>query len=99
MMEKTKFFDKRKLDLSSKSNDGDNSERPREFSLDDSIANVTNTSSIADVFTESLKSEDCKAIFYSCMKKLEEKMKKVLQICEKNKRQSNERLKPVELIK
>ena len=54
-MEKTKFFDKRKLDLSSKSNDGDNSERPREFSLDDSIANVTNTSSIADVFTESLK--------------------------------------------
>ena len=83
MMEKTKFFDKRKLDLSSKSNDGDNSKRPREFSLDDSIANATNTCSIADVSTESLKSEDCKAIFYSCMKKLEEKMKKVLQMYKK----------------
>ena len=81
MMEITKFFDKKKRDLSSKSNDGDDSKRPRESSLDDSIANATN----ADVFTESLKSEDCVAILYSCMKKLEEEMKKVLQMCEKTK--------------
>ena len=60
---------------------GDDLKRPRESSLDDSIANATNT----DVFTESLKLEDCVAILYSCMKKLEEEMKKVIQVCEKTK--------------
>ena len=51
MMEITNFFDKKKQDLSSKSNDGDDSKRPRESSLDDPIANATST----DVFTETLK--------------------------------------------
>ena len=50
MVEITKFFNKKKRDLSWKSNDGDDSKRLREYSLDDSIANATNT----DVFTESL---------------------------------------------
>ena len=68
MMEITKIFDKKKRDLSSKSNDGEDSKRPRESSLDESIANTTNT----DVFTESLKSEDCVAVLYNCLKKLEE---------------------------
>ena len=68
MIEITQFFDKKKRDLSSKSNDGEDSKRPRESSLDESIANTTNT----DVFTESLKSEDCVAVLYNCMKKLEE---------------------------
>ena len=68
MIEITQFFDKKKRDLSSKSNDGEDSKRPRESSLDESIANTTNT----DVFTESLKSEDCVAILYNCLKKLEE---------------------------
>ena len=81
MMEITKCFDKKKWDLSSKSNNGDDSKRPRESRLDNSIANAKNT----DVFTESLKSEDCVAVLYSCMKKLEEDMKKVLQMCEKTK--------------
>ena len=81
MMEITKFFDKKKRDLSSKSNDGDDSRGPRESSLDDAIANATNT----DVFIESLKSEDCAAIHYSCIKKLEKETKKVLQMCEKTK--------------
>ena len=81
MMEITKFFDKKKRDLSSKSNDGDDSKRPRGSSLDDSIANATNT----DVFIESLKSEDRVAVPYSCLKNLEEEMKKVLQMCEKTK--------------
>ena len=49
--------------------------------MDDSIANATNT----DIFDESLKSEDCVAVLYSCMKKLEEEIKKVLQMCEKTK--------------
>ena len=64
MMEITNFFEKKKRDLSSKSNDGDNSKRPRESSLDDSIANATNT----NVFTESLKLKECVVILYSCMK-------------------------------
>ena len=62
-MEITKFFDKKKRDLSRKSNDGDNSKRSRESILDDSIANATKI----DVFNESLKSGDCVAILYSCM--------------------------------
>ena len=65
--------------MSSKSNDGQDSKKPRESSLDESIADATNM----DVFTESLKPEDCVAILYNCMKKLEEEMKKVLQMCEK----------------
>ena len=76
-MEITKIFDKKKRDLSNKSNHRDDSERPRESSLNDSIAANT------DNFTEALKSEDCVAIFYTCMKKLEEEMKKVPQMCEK----------------
>ena len=52
MMEITKFFDKKKQDLSSKSNDGNYSKRPTDSSWDDSVMNATNT----DVFTESLKS-------------------------------------------
>ena len=71
MMEITKIFDKKKRDLSSKSNDGEDSKRPRESSLDEYIANATNT----DVFTQSLKSEDCIAILYNSIKKLEEEMK------------------------
>ena len=74
MMETTKFFDKKMRGLSSKSNDGDNSKKPTKSSFDDSIANATNS----DVFTESLKSEDCVALLYSCMKNLEEEIKKVL---------------------
>ena len=58
MMEITKFLDKKKRDLSSKSNDEEDSKRLRESNLEESIANATDT----DVFTESLKSEDCVAI-------------------------------------
>ena len=81
MVEITKSFYKKKQDLSSKFNDGDDSKKPRESSLYDSTANATNT----DIFTESLKSKDCVAILYSCLKKLDEDMKKVLKMCEKTK--------------
>ena len=64
----------------------ENIQRDRESSLDDSIVNTTNT----DVFTGSLKSEDCVAVLYSCMKKLEE-MKRVLQMCEKTKDSQSKR--------
>ena len=75
-MEITKFFNTNKRDLTSKSNDGDDLKRSREFSLDDSIANATNK----DVFTESLKSEDFVATLYSRMKKLEEKFVRCVKI-------------------
>ena len=67
-MEITKFFNKKKQDLRSKYNDGDDSRRPRESTLDDFIVNGTNI----DAFIEFLKSEDCVEILYSCMKKMEE---------------------------
>ena len=65
MMKIAKVFDKKKQDLSSKSNDGDDSKRPRESDVEDSIANATNT----NAFTDSLKSEDCAAILYSWKKR------------------------------
>ena len=78
-MEITKFFDKKKQDLKSKSIDEDDSERPQVPSLEKSIMNSINT----DVFNEFLKSEDCVIILYSCMKILKEEMKKVIQMCKR----------------
>ena len=78
-MEITKFFDKKKQDLKSKSIDEDDSERPHVPSLENSIMNSINT----DVFNEFLKSEDCVIILYSCMKILKEEMKKVIQMCKR----------------
>ena len=63
--------------MSTKSNDGNDSKRLRELSLYHFMTNAPNM----DVCIESLKSEDCVAILYSCMKKLEGEMKKVLQMC------------------
>ena len=80
-MEITKCFDKKKRNLSSNTNGGENSKRPKESSVDNCMPNAIN----ADVFAESLQSEDCVAILHSCMKKLQEEMKKVLQMCEKAK--------------
>ena len=67
--------------MSSNSSDEDESKRPREPSLDDSAANVANT----DVSTESLNSEDCVAIIYSCMKKLEKEIKEFSRCVKKRK--------------
>ena len=65
MMERTKFFDKKKRDLSSESNNGDDSKRPRESPACTILLQMPQ---IRDVFTESLKSKDCVAILCSCMK-------------------------------
>ena len=64
MMERTKFFDKKKRDLSSKSNNGDDS-KDRESPACTILLQMPQ---IRDVFTESLKSKDCVAILCSCMK-------------------------------
>ena len=62
-MDITKFFDRKKRELSSQSADGDDSKRPREESN-----NSTSTpSSPGDVFEESLKSGDCVKILVNCM--------------------------------
>ena len=62
-MDITKFFDRKKRELSSQSADGDDSKRPREKSN-----NSTSTpTSPGDRFEESLKSGDCVKILVNCM--------------------------------
>ena len=56
------FFDKKERELSHKFNVGEEPNRQKESSLDDFIANATSS----DVFTESLKSEDCVEILHNC---------------------------------
>ena len=69
------FFERKKRELSNKSDDGDNTKKAREqSSLEESIdADYT-----GDIFTEGLKSEDCVAILYNCMKNIESKMKELI---------------------
>lgn len=69
MMDILKFFDKKKRELSNQSNKGEESKRQRESNLGESIANETSS----DLFTESLKSEECGAILHNCIKKLKRK--------------------------
>ena len=69
MMNISEPFYKKKRELSNQSNEGEVSKRQRESSLDESIANATSS----DVFTESLKSEDCVAILHYYMKTIEMK--------------------------
>ena len=65
IMDITKFFERKKRELSSQSANGDDSKRPREESN-----NSTSTStSPGDVFEESWKSGDCVKILVDCMKK------------------------------
>ena len=69
------FFERKKRELSNKSDDGDNSKKTREqSSLEESI----DTDCTGDIFTEDLKSEDCVAILYNCMKNIESKMKELI---------------------
>ena len=65
IMDITKFFERKKRELSSQSANGDDSKRPREESN-----NSTSTStSPGDVFEESWQSGDCVKILVDCMKK------------------------------
>lgn len=65
------FFERKKRELSNKSEDGDNTKKAREqSSLDQSIE----AAYTGDVFAEGLKSEDCVSILYNCMKNIESKM-------------------------
>ena len=64
------FFLKKKRELSSNSNDGD---EPKKLRGEESIE----TTDSGDVFGEELNSQDCVAILYSCMKDLEKQLKEI----------------------
>ena len=59
----TKFFDRKKRELSSQSVDGDDSKRPREESNNSTSTPI----SPGDVFEESWKSGDCVKMLVNCM--------------------------------
>ena len=70
-MDITKFFDRKKRELSIQSADGNDSKRPRKENIDS-----TSTPTFpADVFEESLKSGDCVKILVNCMQNIEEEVK------------------------
>ena len=80
-MDITKFFDRKKRELSSQSADGDDSKRPREESN-----NSTSTpASPGDVFEESLKSGDCVKILVNCMQNIEKQVKELFLLAQENK--------------
>ena len=59
-------YSKKKRELRNQLNEGEESKGKRESNLDDFLANAT----VSNVFTESLKSENCVVILHNCMKKL-----------------------------
>ena len=80
-MDITKFFDRKKRELSSQPVDGDDSKRPRKESN-----NSTSTStSPGDVFEESLKSGDCVKILFNCMQNIEKQVKELFLLAQENK--------------
>ena len=80
-MDITKFFDRKKRELSSQSVDGDDSKKPREESN-----NSTSTpTSPGDVFEQSLKSGDCVKILVNCMQNIEKQVKSLFLLAQENK--------------
>ena len=77
----TKFFDRKKRELSSQSADDDKSKKPREESN-----NSTSTStSPGDVFEESLKSGDCVKTLVTCMQNIGKGVKELFLLDQENK--------------
>ena len=80
-MDITKFFDQKKRELSSQSEDGDDSKRPRKKSN-----NSTSTpTSPSDVFEESLKSGDCVKTLANCLQNIEKQVKELFLLVQENK--------------
>ena len=74
MSDITKFFQRgtKKRDLSDKSETGEDTKKVREGSVD--CSQISQASDIPDdIFTKSLNSPDCVAIFFNCLKNLESK--------------------------
>ena len=70
----TKFFDRKKRELSSQSADGDDSKIPR----DESNNSISTQTSPGDVFEKSLKSGDCVKILVNCMQNIEKQVKELI---------------------
>ena len=80
-MDITKFFDRKKRELSSQSADGDDLKRSHEESN-----NSTSTPTFpGDVFAESLKSGDCVKILVNCMQNIEKQVKELFLLAQENK--------------
>ena len=80
-MDITKFFDRKKRELSSQSADGDDSKRPHKESN-----NSTSTpTSPGKVFEEKLKSGDCAKILVKYMQNIEKQVKEWFVLTQENK--------------
>ena len=80
-MDFTKFFERKKRELSSQSADGNDSKRPRVESN-----NSTSTpASPSDVFEESLKSGDYVKISVNCMQNIQKQIKELFLLAQGNK--------------
>ena len=80
-MDITKFFDRKKRELSSQSVDDDDSKRPREESNNSTRTPV----SPGDVFEESWKSGDCVKMLVNCMQNIEKEVKWLFLLAQENK--------------
>ena len=78
-MDKTKFFNSRKRDLSNNSNTEEDAKRQREESPSESpnVSMLDTPKTPGDVFEESLKLEDCVKILLSCLRNLEKEVKDI----------------------
>ena len=80
-MDITKFFDRKKRELSSLSVDDDDSKRPREESNNSTSTPI----SPGDIFEESLKSDDCLTILFNCMQNIGKQVKEFFLLAQENK--------------
>ena len=72
------YFERKKRDLSDKSNDGDERKKTRESSLDLSASKIDDDSvETSEVFKEGLDSPRCVEVLFKCLKDLEKKVSEI----------------------
>ena len=81
-MDIKRFFEGKKRDLSSQSDDGDDAKRQRENKEAESPTSLLFQN---EVFKEGLESEDCVKILCNCMKNMETEMKRLFSLVETSK--------------
>ena len=69
------FFDRKKRDLSDKSNEDHERKKVRESSLNTSLIKDD-----TDIFEERIESQRYAGILYSCLQNLEKKVKKIFEL-------------------
>ena len=78
-----RFFDRKKRDLSSQSNDGDDSKKQKSSNVDSSIVDEEINNEVfdnPDLFEEGLNSPRCAGILYNCLKNLDIQVKAIHQL-------------------